>query len=159
MNKNFKFISLVLSFMLCFTAVAFGQKTSGNIEGVVTDANGAVIAGANVTAKSTGTTAGYNQSTTTDGSGFYQFSQVPAGTYSVSTRNSGFKTTNTVVTVNIDKSATVNTRLEVGAGNVTVDVSSDATTTLDLGDTKIDTSITRRVIEDLPKGNGFASLL
>ena len=145
--------------MLCFTAVAYGQKTSGNIEGVVTDANGAVIAGANVTAKSTGTTAGYNQSTTTDSSGFYQFSQVPAGTYSVSTSNTGFKTTNTVVTVNIDKAATVNTRLEVGAGNVTVDVSSDATTTLDLGDTKIDTSITKRIIEDLPKGNGFSSLL
>ena len=159
MNKNFKFISLVLSFMLCFTAIAFGQKTSGNIEGVVTDANGAVVSGATVTAKSTGTTAGYNQSTTTNSDGFYQFPQVPVGTYALSTSNSGFKTSNTEVTVSIDKAATVNTRLEVGAGNVTVNVTSDAATTVDMGDTKIDTNITKRVIEDLPKGDGFSSLL
>lgn len=159
MNKNFKFITGVLSLMLCFTAIAFGQKTSGNIEGVVTDPNGAVVAGATVTAKATGTTAGYNQSTTTNGDGFYQFAQVPVGTYSLSTSNTGFRTTNTEVTVSIDKAATVNTRLEVGASDNIVNVTSDGATTIDMGDTKIDTSITKRVIEDLPKGNGFSSLL
>ena len=159
MNKNFKFITGVLSLVLCFAAMAFGQKTSGNIEGVVTDSNGAVVVGATVTAKATGTTAGYNQSTTSNGDGYYQFSQVPVGTYTLSTSNTGFKTTNTEVTVSIDKAATVNTRLEVGAGDVIVNVTTDAATTLNMGDTKIDTSITRRVIEDLPKGNGFSSLL
>lgn len=159
MNKNFKFITGVLSILLCFTAIAFGQKNSGNIEGVVTDANGAVVAGATVTAKATGTTAGYNQSTTTNNDGFYQFSQVPVGTYSISTSNTGFKTSNTATTVTIDKAAVVNTSLEVGAGEITVDVTSSSDTTIDLGDTKIDTSITKRVIEDLPKGNGFSSLL
>ena len=159
MNKNFKFITGIFALMLCITAIAFGQKTSGNIEGIVTDANGAVVAGANVSARATGTTAGYNQTTTTNSDGYYQFAQVPVGTYSLSTSNTGFKTTNTEVTVSIDKAATVNTQLEVGAGEVTVNVTSDASTTLDMGDTKIDTSITKRVIEDLPKGNGFTSLL
>ncbi len=159
MNKNLKFITGILSLVLCFAAMAFSQKTSGNIEGVVTDANGAVVAGATVTAKATGTTVGFNKSTTTNNSGFYQFAQVPVGTYSLSTSNSGFKTTNTEVTVSIDKSATVNTQLEVGASDVIVNVTSDAATTIDIGDTKIDTSITKRVIEELPKGNGFSSLL
>ena len=54
MNKNFKFITGVLSLVLCFAAMAFGQKNSGNIEGTVTDPNGAVVAGATVTAKATG---------------------------------------------------------------------------------------------------------
>ena len=159
MNRKFKFITGFFALMLCFAAMAFGQKTSGNIEGVVTDRNGAVVVGATVTAKATGTTAGYNKSTTSNGEGYYQFSQVPVGTYTLSTSNTGFKTSNTEVTVSIDKAATVNTQLQVGAGDVTVNVTSDAATTLDMGDTKIDTSITRRVIEDLPKGNGFASLL
>jgi len=159
MNKNFKFITGVLSLVLCFAAMAFGQKTSGDIEGTVTDPNGAVVAGATVTATSTGTTAGFNRSTTTNSEGYYQFSQVPVGTYNVSITGTGFKTTTTNVTVTIDRAANVNTQLEVGAGEVNVLVQSDAATTLDIGDTKIDTSITRRVIEDLPKGNGFSSLL
>jgi len=135
------------------------HKTSGNIDGIVTDANGAVVAGATVTAKSAGTTAGYNQSTTTNSDGFYQFAQVPVGAYSVSTSNSGFKTTNTNVTVSLDRAAVVNTQLEVGAVGDVVTVTSDAATTIDIGDTKIDTSITKRLIEDLPRGNGFSSLL
>ncbi|NOT49091.1 MAG: TonB-dependent receptor, partial [Acidobacteria bacterium] len=159
MNKNFKFIASVLAFVLCLTAGAFAQKNSGNIEGVVTDANGAVVAGATVTAKATGSTAGYNQSTTTNSSGFYQFAQVPVGTYSLSISNSGFKTANTSTVVTLDKAAVVNSQLEVGAGEVTIDVTSSSDTTIDIGDTKIDTSITKRVIEDLPSGTTFTSLL
>ncbi len=159
MNKNFKFITGVLSLVLCFAAMAFGQKTSGNIEGTVTDPNGAVVAGATVTATATGTTAGYNQTTTTNNDGFYQFAQVPPGTYTVSTTGTGFTTTNTNVTVSIDKAAVVNTQLGVGAGTTIVNVEASADTTIDLGETKIDTTITKRVIEDLPKGNGFSSLL
>ena len=159
MNKNFKFITGVLSLVLCFAAMAFGQKNSGNIEGTVTDPNGAVVAGATVTAKATGGTAGYNQTTTTNSDGFYQFSQVPVGTYQVSVAQTGFSTTNTEVTVSIDKAAVANTQLAVGTGQINVDVTSDAATTIDPTDTKIDTNIGRRVIEDIPKGNGFSSLL
>ncbi len=159
MNRNFKFITGVLSLVLCFAAMAFGQKTSGNIEGIITDANGAVVRGATVTATSTGTTSGYNQTTTTNGDGYYQFPQVPPGTYLVSTTQTGFSTTKTDVTVTIDKAAVVNTQLKVGGVGTVVNVESSADSTIDLGDTKIDTSITKRVIEDLPKGNGFASLL
>src|SRR6476620_9028808 len=74
MNKNFRFISVALSLLLCFTAIAFGQKNAGTIEGTVTDPNGAVVSGATVTATSTGSgTAGFNQTTTTDTNGFYHF--------------------------------------------------------------------------------------
>ncbi len=45
MNKNFKFITVALSFVLCLSALAFGQKSTGNLEGTVTDQNGAVVDG------------------------------------------------------------------------------------------------------------------
>ena len=32
MNKYFKFISTVLSVVLCFSAMAFGQETAGRIK-------------------------------------------------------------------------------------------------------------------------------
>ena len=159
MNKNFRFISMALSLMLCFAAVAFGQKTGGNIEGTVTDPNGAVVPNATVTAKSTGTTTGFNQTTTSDANGFYQFVQVPAGTYNVSATGTGFKTLNQNVTVSVDKSAVADFKLELGAGTENVTVTTDSSATIDPGDTKIDTNITKQLIEDLPSGTQFTSLL
>ena len=159
MNKNFKFITSVLAFVLVFTAMAFGQRTSGDIEGTVTDPNGAVVPNAAVTIKSTGTTVGFNRTVTSDAEGFYRVTQVPAGTYDVSATGTGFKTTKQQVTVTLDRAAVANLQLELGETGVTVDVVSDSAVTIDPGDTKIDTSITKRVMEDLPSGTQFASLL
>ena len=92
MNKSFKFITVALSILLCFVAIAVGQKTTGNIEGTISDPNGAVVSGATVTIKSTGTTAGINQTATTDSNGHYQFAQIPVGTYTMTSTGSGFKT-------------------------------------------------------------------
>ncbi len=160
MNKNFRFISMALSFMLCFAAVAFGQSTTGNIEGTVTDANGASVPNAIVVAKSTGSTAGYNQTVTANGNGEFQFSQVPVGTYTITATGTGFKTSKTTdVTVSLDRAAVINLTLEVGTSDVTVDVTADSSTTIDQADTKIDTNITKQVFDALPKGTSFGSLL
>jgi hypothetical protein len=161
MNKNFRLISVALSILLCFTAIALGQKTSGTIEGTVTDPNGAVVSGASVTVVSVGSgTAGYNKTVTADGTGHYRFDQVPAGTYTVTATGTGFKSTRAEITVTVDKASVFNPQLEVGATGVTVDVTADSSVTIDPTSTKLDTSITKRVIEDLPKsGNGFTALL
>ncbi len=159
MNKNFKVISLVLSILLSLSAVAFGQKTTGNIEGTVMDPNGAVVSGASVSATSIGSTAGFKATVTTDSNGYFQFPQVPAGTYSMTATASGFKTTKGEVTVSLDRSANFSPKLEVGATGVTVDVTADSAVTIDQGDTKIDTNITKAVFDQLPKGVQFASLL
>src|SRR5215213_1179833 len=159
MNKNFRFISMALSLMLCFAAVAFGQKTAGNIEGTITDPNGAVVPNATVTAKATGTTTGYSQTVTTDSNGYFQFAQVPAGTYNVTATGTGFKTSNQNVLVSVDKSVPANFALELGQGTENVTVTTDSSATIDPGDTKIDTNITKQVIDDLPSGTNFSSLL
>ncbi len=159
MSKNFKFITVALSMMLCFAAFAFGQGTTGSIEGTITDPNGAVVPNATVTARSTGTTAGLNQTTTTNDEGFFQFPQVQPGTYVVTATGTGFKTSRAEATVVVDKAAIINARLEVGGGETVVDVIADSSVTIDPTDTKIDTNITKQVIEALPKGTQFTSLL
>jgi hypothetical protein len=159
MNKNFKFISLVLAITFCLSAVAFGQRTSGNIEGTITDPNGAVIPNATVTVTSIGTTTGFNRTTSADSDGFFRLAQVPAGTYAVTATSGGFKTSRQEVTVTLDRSAIANIQLEIGDTGAIVDVTTDSAVTVDMGDTKIDTSITKRIIEDLPSGTTFASLL
>jgi hypothetical protein len=157
--KNFKFMTVVLSFMLCLSAIAFGQNTTGTIEGTITDTNGAVVPGVTVTIKSIGTTAGYNNTTTTNGEGYFVFSQIPVGTYQVITNSGNFKSATGEVTVVLDKAANFSPKLEAGTPNVTVDVMTDSSVTIDQADTKIDTNITKQIIDDLPSGNNFSSLL
>ncbi len=43
MKKNFMFIKLLLSLIFCLSATAFGQETTGNIEGSVKDVAGGVV--------------------------------------------------------------------------------------------------------------------
>ena len=152
-------MTMVLTFILCFAAVGFGQRTTGNIEGTITDQNGAVIPGASVTARSTGTTAGYNNTVTTNENGYYIFSRVPVGTYTITATGNGFKTSSSDITVVLDKNANFSPKLEVGAGSVTVDVTANSEVTIDQSSTKLDTNITKQVIEELPSGTNFSSLL
>ena len=70
-------VSFVLLAIPCW-----GQVTTGTIAGTVTDASGAVVPGAAVTATNTST--GVASSTTTNSSGRYDFLSLPAGTYNLS---------------------------------------------------------------------------
>ena len=160
MSKNFRFISMVMSLIFCFSAIAFGQGTTGSIEGNVTDATGAVIPNATVKVESIGNTTGYNRTVTADGSGYINIQQVPPGTYRITISAGNFRTTSREATVSVDKATTVNTILEAGSGDLgQVTVVADSAVNIDPTDTKIDTNITRQVIEDLPKGTQFTSLL
>ncbi|MEZ5427546.1 MAG: TonB-dependent receptor [Pyrinomonadaceae bacterium] len=159
MSKQFKYISMILSIILCFSAITFGQVTSGTIEGTVKDPQGAVIPGATVTIESTGTTAGFKRTVTTDNQGFFRVPQVLAGTYKVTVEGTGFKTASRNTTVNLDKAAVVNFDLDVGSIDPNVVEVTDSNTTIDTGDTKIDTNISKQLIDDLPKGTTFGSLL
>jgi hypothetical protein len=153
-----KLISLV-GLLFVLSAFVFGQRTTGNIEGTVVDPQGAVVPGASVTLQSVGTTAGYKLTVTTNSEGRFFFSQVPVGTYVITVSKEGFANKSVEVTVALDRVVTSNITLEVGgvAGEITV--TTDSTVTVDPGNTKIDISITKRVIEELPKGTQFSSLL
>ena len=159
MKENLKFITMVLSFMFCFSAIAFGQGTTGSIEGYVTDPNGARIPNATVKVESTGTTAGFNRTVTADGEGYVNIQRVPPGTYRITVSAANFQDKTQDATVVIDKATTLATVLEVAGATGTVNVTADSAVNIDPTDTKIDTNITKQIIEDLPKGTQFTSLL
>src|SRR5215467_6971183 len=80
----------VLLFAISCVFAAHGQATTGGIRGVVTDQNGAVVSGAQVTLtrKSTGGT----QSAQTNASGQFEFTNLlPANDYSISIEAPNFK--------------------------------------------------------------------
>ncbi len=159
MKNNFKFISLSLALLLAFTASAFGQRTTGTIEGTLTDQNGAVVPGIGVTATSTGSTTGLKRTVVTDSQGTYRFSDVPPGTYNITTEEAkGFKSSTSAAYVNTERASIVDIQLSVGSGSVVVDVTGDQAT-IDPGETKLNNVITSKVFDSLPKGTTFTTIL
>ncbi len=160
MKVNFRFASLVLSLMLCFSAVAFGQETTGGIRGIVRDPNDAVVPGVSVTIQSVGSTAGFNRTLTTDENGFFIVTTIPVGNYSVAVAEvQGFKGITTNVTVVLGKDTQTDIKLQVGSGQTIVDVNAEETAAIDPTESKLTTNITSQLFEALPRGTTFTSLL
>jgi hypothetical protein len=100
--------------MLVVTTAAHGQAYNGAIVGTVTDASGAAIAGATVTAINTGTNSTYHATTSAQGS--YTLAQLPGGTYEVRVEQSAFKESIvTGVDVHVSTNTEVNAVLQVGS--------------------------------------------
>lgn len=166
MSKILKSIVAMFTLALCFSFTAFAQETTGSIEGTITDPNGAVVPGVEITIASrartvggAGTGVGFSRVTTTDRDGFFRVQQVPPGIYTITTAaTAGFGgATANNVEVNLGRATPVNVSLAAG---VAVDVVVNADTlAIDPSSNKIDTNISQRTAELLPKGVNFTSLL
>jgi len=94
---------------------------NGRLSGAVTDASGALIAGANVKLMDENNL--IVAQTTTDSSGNYSFSSLAPGSYRVQTERPGFKT-NLITQLNVAPGENqANARLDLGASTETVTVS------------------------------------
>ncbi len=80
----------LLVFVLLAAVSLSAQTFRGTILGIVTDPSGAVIPGAKVVVKNTGTGLQRETETSTDGS--YSLPELPIGTYSVTVTQAGFHT-------------------------------------------------------------------
>jgi hypothetical protein len=112
---------------LAASAVVFGQAAAinGQILGTVTDASGAAIAGAKVSAVNTGT--GFTLATETEGSGLYRFNVLPLGMYDLRIEAPGFAPLKaTGIQVTAGASVTQDVRLEVKGVTTEVVVSANA---------------------------------
>ncbi|HET6891744.1 MAG TPA: carboxypeptidase regulatory-like domain-containing protein [Pyrinomonadaceae bacterium] len=105
---------LVTVIVLALSSVMVnGQTVVGRISGTVTDPTGAVIANASVTATNTATN--LTRTVTTDSSGFYTVTNLPAGTYSLSAEQTNFKkAVQEGVSLTADGRLTVDLTLEAG---------------------------------------------
>lgn len=114
--RKFGFLLLLLS-----SAPAFAQAT-GTVRGTVTDPTGAVIPGATITLKGNGP----KKTTTSDAAGTYQFKDVAAGDYSLSTNAKGFSAHEQQVTVHVG-SQRIDIPLRVEVEQQQVNVESEGT--------------------------------
>jgi Carboxypeptidase regulatory-like domain len=138
----------VFMFALCSAPSVWAQSTnSGTIAGTVTDQTNAVVNGASVTLTDTSTRT--SRSSATNDAGRYIFVDVAPGTYDLSVSKQGFSTSKTQVTVKVGVATNANLALQVGGGNVVVEVTA-AGNELQTMNATVGNTITSLTIDNLP---------
>ncbi len=151
-------VAFAALFAVLGTPSLFAQSGRANISGVVTDSQGAVVAGASVTATNNAT--GVVVPATTNGSGAYSIIQVIPGVYTVKVEKEGFSAqAQENYTLVAEQNAGINFTLQPGKVSEKVTVQAGAelvhTETAELGQT-----INEESINELPlNGRNPASLV
>src|ERR1044071_4049309 len=153
-NSSFGMGRIVRTLLLGFTFLAacgyvLAQgNTTGAIGGLVTDAQGAVIAGATVTVTSKAT--GTERTAVTNEDGEYKLDFLPAGRYTVKVSASGFGEVNSDnVELLIGQTNRLNFSMNPGVQTASVTVTEE-TALVNTEKTDISTNITPREVQDLP---------
>jgi hypothetical protein len=141
---------LILSLILgSFTQASLAQSVYAALHGTATDATGAVIPSATVTALNTST--GISTVRQTDKSGYYIFTQLQVGgPYTVTITAPGFQSyASTGLTLNVNDNREVNASLKVGGSAQTVEVAASAVQ-VETSDTQLKQIATEDQLEEIP---------
>jgi len=141
-------------------AVSLSAQTfRGTILGTVTDPSGAVVAGAKVTVKNTGT--GLERSTQTSSDGSYSLPELPIGTYDVTVTQSGFQTSVARgVTVDVATERRVDASLKTGQISTVVEVSADQLPLVETTTNTMGGVLTAETVENMPvNGRDYTKLI
>ncbi len=141
----------VLGSLFFLTDTARAQLFPGRVTGTVSDASGAVVAGAEVKLAAPDT--GLERSATTDSTGAFSFPQLPLGLFRLTVTKTGFKTyVQTGIATSLDQVNEIAVVLATGAVSTSVEV----TATTPLLQTQTDIiggDFTSQEVEQLPLGN------
>lgn len=140
--------ALLLVAFAVFSSSASAQSVRGAIAGSITDASGAVIPGASITA--VGEANGSKATTKSTSAGVYRFPDMPIGTYTITVSAPGFQTkVNKGVIVQVNTTSALDIPLAAGAVNETVTVDASAPR-IETESSEIGGTVSNKQIEDLP---------
>ncbi len=145
-------------FLLAMSALACAQESIhyASLSGRVTDPSGAVVEGAQVTARQTETNS--TSSTATDHEGRFRFPYLKIGPYEISVHRDGFPDVTRSVTLTVGAAFEIPITLTLAANATGVTVSGDAPI-LEAARTQIAGTVTQREQESLPlNGRNFLDL-
>jgi hypothetical protein len=153
LKKLFLFLT-----MFAVTAFCFAQETTGSLQGTVKDPSGAILPGAKVTV-STPTLVG-EKTELSDSKGYYHFSNLPPGAYTVVVDAPGFKTLKrSDLVLEVGHSPTLDLTLSIGSTSETVDVTAATAPLIDVTSTTTLTNVTSDEIAYVPRGTSFQSVI
>jgi hypothetical protein len=146
-------VGLVLGLLISVwgSGYASAQQTLGGITGLVTDAQGGIVGGA--TATLVGDQTGLKRTQKSGSDGYYSFSNLPIGTYTITVAQEGFETeVFPGIAVQADRTATVNVTMSVGAVATAVTVT--AVPLMNAVDTTVGYVLEKAQIEEVPLPTG-----
>lgn len=134
----------------------FSQSATAVLSGTVIDEQGAVIAGATV--KITDKSKAFEQTRLTNDDGYFVFSQLAPSDYLLTIEQSGFATSQTNITLNVNDQSNTRIQLRVAAAGAIVEVTDTATL---IDETPVvKTVVDRQFIENQPlNGRSFQTLV
>src|ERR1700730_3621501 len=139
-----------LAIVSCYSvAMSQAQSNAADLQGAVRDPKGAVVAGANVTARNTATHS--SRDATTNDDGFYKIVNLSPGEYEVTVKAQGYK--NAVVPsvkVTVGQTANQDIPLEVGDVTATVNITSVSPNIVETTATSVNATVDQQRIENLP---------
>ena len=156
-------IALVFAFALGFVVAtqqpsAYCQETTGGIQGTVKDGSGAVVPRATITV-TTPTMVG-TKVIESDGSGYYRFSNLPPGTYTIKVEAKGFETLKRDgLVLEVGHLPTVDLTMKVGAVSTVVEVNAEEAPEIDTTTVTTQTNISNEVLKYVPVGRSFQSVI
>jgi Carboxypeptidase regulatory-like domain/TonB dependent receptor len=140
---------LLSLFTLCISVSA--QTTSTTILGTVSDASGAILAGAKVSAVNTRT--GVKREVVTSSTGDFSFPLLDVGVYDLTVDAHGFKQElRRNIVLEINEKVRMDFTLQVGATNERVEVTAESAT-LRTDDATLGQTVEQRRVEELPLNN------
>src|ERR1700732_2854544 len=152
-RSTLSMLVFVGSFYFLVPEVTFSQgETTSAIIGQVSDASGAAVPGATVTATNKET--GLRRSASTDDSGRFSFPQLKPGAYSVKVEVEGFEPQqNDAVSAALGQKQTVDFRLKIAQSNQAVTVT-EAAPLINPQNPNTTATLNSRALEDLPNPGG-----
>jgi len=146
--QNMRCISLSLILFFVAVPAVLGQESRSTIRGTVTDAQGAVVAGASVTVTNLATNE--KRPVTTNQTGYFEVPLLNAGRYQVAAELAGFKkTVRGPIDLSLSSSIDLNLALQVGNVAESVTVTGEAPM-LETSTASSGSIIPRQQIVDLP---------
>src|SRR5450631_657744 len=159
MRARIFLVSTSLLFVLLAALSLSAQTFRGTILGTVTDPSGAVVPGAKVTVKNTGT--GLERTSETSADGSYSLPELPIGTYTVTVVQQGFQTfVATGVTVDVATERRIDAALKTGQISTKVEVSADQLPMVETTTNTLGGVLTAQTVENLPvNGRDYQKLI
>ena len=140
-------VAVAALLLLSVTAV-FAQTETGAISGTVKDASGAVVAGAQVTATSLGTSA--SRTATTDSTGVYNITNLAPALYELKVSSEGFGDYRQKFAVNPGGHSTVDALLSAKGTETLVEVTAQQQTEVDTQTSSINQLVSSNQVSQLP---------
>jgi hypothetical protein len=144
------FVTMIITAIcLVFSPAAQAQNLYAAIHGTVTDASGAVVPNAAVTAVNTSTN--IKTTASADNNGYYTVPQLQVGgPYTISIAATGFQTfTTTGLNLSVNDNRQIDAKLQVGSSSTTVQVSASALQ-VETADTQLKQVMTARQLSEIP---------